>query len=354
MKSNIKFFKKSKILPVDQFLENVLYNNKFGYYASRLPFGEKGDFVTSPNISYLFSEIIAIWIISTWELFGKPKHFNIIEIGPGDGALTKVLLRSFKKFPEFNSIKKIFLYEKSSYLKKIQKKNISDKNVIWINNFNSIKKGPVIFFGNEFFDALPIKQFKRIKNSILEKNYTLDKNYKIKEVFKKASKTDIKILKSYKTLNKLNFIELPKFGFQVLKKIIKKISKLKGCILMIDYGYLKSNNQNTLQSVMKHKKNNLLENLSKADITAHVNFDLLNEFFSKNGLKVNNVITQKEFLENMGIIERGEIIAKKMNFREQTDLYLRIKRLLSPGSMGNLFKVILAYKFNNNNFAGFK
>ena len=80
MKSNIKFFKKSKILPVDQFLENVLYNNKFGYYASRLPFGEKGDFVTSPNISYLFSEIIAIWIISTWELFGKPKHFNIIEI----------------------------------------------------------------------------------------------------------------------------------------------------------------------------------------------------------------------------------------------------------------------------------
>ena len=354
MKSNIKFFKKSKILPVDQFLENVLYNNKFGYYASRLPFGEKGDFVTSPNISYLFSEIIAIWIISTWELFGKPKHFNIIEIGPGDGALTKVLLRSFKKFPEFNSIKKIFLYEKSSYLKKIQKKNISDKNVIWINNFNSIKKGPVIFFGNEFFDALPIKQFKRIKNSILEKNYTLDKNYKIKEVFKKASKTDIKILKSYKTLNKLNFIELPKFGFQVLKKIIKKISKLKGCILMIDYGYLKSNNQNTLQSVMKHKKNNLLENLSKADITAHVNFDLLNEFFSKNGLKVNNVITQKEFLENMGIIERGEIVAKKMNFREQTDLYLRIKRLLSPGSMGNLFKVILAYKFNNNNFAGFK
>ena len=354
MKSNIKFFKKSKILPVDQFLENVLYNNKFGYYASRLPFGEKGDFVTSPNISYLFSEIIAIWIISTWELFGKPKHFNIIEIGPGDGALTKVLLRSFKKFPEFNSIKKIFLYEKSSYLKKIQKKNISDKNVIWINDFNSIKKGPVIFFGNEFFDALPIKQFKRIKNSILEKNYTLDKNYKIKEVFKKASKTDIKILKSYKTLNKLNFIELPKFGFQVLKKIIKKISKLKGCILMIDYGYLKSNNQNTLQSVMKHKKNNLLENLSKADITAHVNFDLLNEFFSKNGLKVNNVITQKEFLENMGIIERGEIVAKKMNFREQTDLYLRIKRLLSPGSMGNLFKVILAYKFNNNNFAGFK
>jgi len=97
-----------------------------------------------------------------------------------------------------------------------------------------------------------------------------------------------------------------------------------------------------------------LENLGKADITAHVNFDLLNEFFLKNGLKVNNIITQKEFLENMGIIERAKVVAKKMKFSQQSDLYLRIKRLLSPGSMGDLFKVILAYKFEKNNFVGFK
>ena len=94
--------------------------------------------------------------------------------------------------------------------------------------------------------------------------------------------------------------------------------------------------------------------MGKADITAHVNFDLLNEFFLKNNLKVNNIISQKEFLENMGIIERAKIVAKKMKFSQQSDLYLRIKRLLSPRAMGNLFKVILAYKFKNNNFAGFK
>jgi len=354
MKSNKKFFKKSKTLPVDEFFKSVLYDRKLGYYSSRLPFGETGDFITAPKISFLFSEIIAIWIIATWELFGKPKNFNIVELGPGDGSLTNVLLRSFKRFPEFNSVKKIFLYEESDYLKKIQKKNILDHSVNWINNFNSIKKGPVIFFGNEFFDALPIKQFKRKKNSILEKNYILNKNNEIKEIFKKASKNDIKILKSFKTLQKLNFIELPKLGFKELKKMIKKISQLTGCILMIDYGYLKSNNQNSLQSVMKHKKNILLDNLGKADVTAHVNFGLLNEFFLKNGLKVNNIISQKKFLENMGIIERAKIVAKKMQFSEQSDLYLRIKRLLSPGSMGNLFKVILAYKFDKNNFVGFK
>tara|TARA_B100000886_G_scaffold4287_1_gene2681 strand:- start:4718 stop:5782 length:1065 start_codon:yes stop_codon:yes gene_type:complete len=354
MKSNIRFFKRSKILPIDEFFKNVLYDNKIGYYSSRLPIGQKGDFITSPNISFLFSEIIAIWIVATWELFGKPNNFNIVELGPGDGSLTNVLLRSFKKFPKFNSIKKIFLYEKSNYLKKLQKRNITNKNVSWINNFKNIKKGPVIFFGNEFFDALPIKQFKRKNNLIFEKNYTFDKNFDIVEVYKKASKNNCKILKSFKTLKKLNFIEFPLFGFQELEKIVKKISKLKGSVLMIDYGYLKSNNQNTLQSVMRHKKNGLLNNLGRADITAHVNFDLLNEFYLKKNLKVCNVVTQGEFLKNMGILERANLVAKKMKFREQSDFYTRIKRLIGPRSMGDLFKVSLAYNFNNNNFFGFK
>ena len=279
MKTNLKFFKKNKTLPIDEFFKNVLYDKKFGYYNSKFPLGYKGDFITSPKISSLFSEMIAIWIISTWEMFGKPKNFNIIELGPGDGSLTNILLRSFKKFPEFNSIKKIFLYEESIFLKKIQKKNITNKNVKWIKNFDNIKKGPVIFFGNEFFDAIPIKQFKKINKKFFEKNYTLDRNNKINVVFKKASFDHIKMIKSYKTIRKLKFIELPKFGLDELNKVIKKILKLNGCILMIDYGYLTPNNQNTLQSVMYHKKNNIIENLGYADITSHVNFKLLNEFF---------------------------------------------------------------------------
>ena len=352
MKSNKIFFKNSKILPVDKFFKNVLYDKKFGYYTSRIPFGKTGDFVTAPKISNIFSEIIAIWIVTCWELFGKPRSFNIVELGPGDGSLSSVLVESFKKFPEFNSIKKLFLYEESKYLEKIQKKKIY-KGVEWINNFNKINKGPVLFFGNEFFDAIPIKQFKKINNSLFEKNYTLDKNFRIKQIFKKASISDIRIIKSYKTLKKLKFIEFPKLGFNELNKITKKINKLTGCILLIDYGYFRPNNKNTLQSVIRHKKNNLFDNLGLADITAHVNFKLLDEFFYKNHLKTKNLITQKEFLENMGIVDRAQILAKKMRFTDQSDLYLRIQRLLSPKYMGELFKVILAYKFDNNNFAGF-
>ena len=254
MKTNKIFFKNSKILPVDSFFKNVLYDKKFGYYNSKFPLGKKGDFITSPKISNLFSEIIAIWIISCWETFGKPNNFNIVELGPGDGSLARILLRSFKKFPKFDSIKKMFLFEESQLLKKIQKRKIKNKDIKWINNFNEIKKGPVVFFGNEFFDAIPIKQFKKLKNTIFEKNYIIGKNNKIKQVFKKASASNVRDIESYKILKKLKFIEYPKLGFKELKKITKKISMLNGCILLIDYGYSKPNNQNTLQSVIQHKK----------------------------------------------------------------------------------------------------
>ena len=284
MKSNLKFFKKKRILPIDEFFHNVLYDKKIGYYNSKSPFGEKGDFVTSPKISKIFSEIIAIWIVSTWESFGRPKNFNIVELGPGDASLTNILLKVFKKFPKFNSSKNIFLYEKSEYLKKKQKNLLTNK-VKWIKDFTNIKKGPVIFFGNEFFDAIPIKQFKREGKVYFEKYYTYDKRNKIKEIFKPALEKDTKIINSLKSLKNLKFIEFPKEGLEELKKISNIISKFNGCILMIDYGYLKPNNKNTLQSVIRHSKNNIFKNLGKADITCHVNFSLLNEYFVKKKFK---------------------------------------------------------------------
>ena len=243
--------------------------------------------------------------------------------------------------------------EKSIFLRKIQRKKISSKDVKWINNLNGIRKGPVIFFGNEFFDAMPIKQFKNEKGSFFEKYYILDKKNNIKEIFKKASRKDTSNINSYKSIKKLKFIEFPKYGLEEIRKIIRKILQLRGCLLLIDYGYLKPVSQNTIQSVMRHKKNNLLDNLGKADVTSQVNFKLLNEFFIKNNLKVKKIISQKKFLINMGIIKRAEIISKKMKFKDQANIYLRLKRLLGSNLMGELFKVALAYKFKSDKFFGF-
>ena len=354
MISNKNFFSNSKVLSADKFIENVLYNKKVGYYSSKNPFGKTGDFLTAPVISSLFSEIIGIWLISTWNSFGRPKKFNIIELGPGDGSLTKVLLKTFQQFPEFSKATNIFLYEKSNFLKKIQKKNINNLKVKWIKNFTNIKKGPTIFFGNEFFDAIPIKQFSRKKNLLFEKYYSLNKKNKVEEIFKKALYNDVLLIRKFKIFKNLKFIEFPKLGLDELKKIIKKISRLEGGLLLIDYGYLKPKNENTLQSLIKHKKNNLLDNLGKADITSLVNFNLLSEYFIKNDLKVKKVVTQKFFLEKMGMIERANDLSQKMSYKEQSNLYLRLKRLLDTKLMGNLFKVIFTYKSKKDNFLGFK
>ncbi len=358
MKHKLKKFRFvfNRKIPVDKFLEKALYEPKVGYYNNRIPFGKHGDFVTSPTFSNLFSEILAIWIISTWEKFEKPETFNLVELGPGDGSLTKILIQTFRKFPEFNKSVKIFLYEKSNLLKKIQKKKIVSGQIKWIKNYNSIKKGPIVFFGNEFFDAIPIKQFVIKNKKFLEKCFFLKKNTLL-ETYKQASSIDISHIKSFNTLKKQNFVEFPKLGFFELNKIIKKISALSGGILLIDYGYLKSFNGATLQAVRKNKKikmNNLINHIGKVDITYLVNFNLLKEFFEKKNLKVKNIVTQKFFLETMGIIERAKIIEKNMNEQQRKDMFVTLKRLLHENSMGELFKVIFAHNYKNNDFLGFE
>ena len=133
IKSKI-FYK--KYLPIDEFVEKILYDPQNGYYVKRNPFNKQGDYITSPNISPIFSEIVSIWIVSLWNKFGKPKKINIVELGPGNGEMTRILSRSLKKFLKINSFE-IFLYEKSISLVNLQKKRIKDPCVKWINKVSS-------------------------------------------------------------------------------------------------------------------------------------------------------------------------------------------------------------------------
>ena len=91
-------FKKNKLIPLDKFIQKILYEPNKGYYTKKIPFGRQGDFITAPTISNLFSEIICIWIVATWEKLGKPKKFNFVELGPGDGSLAKILVETIKNF----------------------------------------------------------------------------------------------------------------------------------------------------------------------------------------------------------------------------------------------------------------
>ncbi len=349
-------FKTNKLIPVDEFVEKALYEPKIGYYTKKFPFGNKGDFITSPTISNLFSEIITIWVVSAWEKLGKPRYFNFVELGPGDGSLTKIFINTIKKFPDLNKSVNIFLYEKSDFLKKVQKKKLKGSKVRWIENFDKIRKGPIIFFGNEFFDAIPIKQFSYTKDLLLEKYYLIHPLKGLTEIYGNAKKEDIKKIKTFKVLKNLKFIEFPKLGLIELDKITKKIKNLSGGILLIDYGYLDVLNRSTLQAVMKNKNmdmSHLLKNLGQADITSLVNFSLLKEYFLKNKLMVKKIVTQKFFLEKMGIIERANNLANSMTFQQKNYMSSTLRRLLHKDLMGELFKVIFAFKSKNKNFLGF-
>jgi len=348
-----KYFPTSKKIPIDKFISNALYDKDCGYYSKKIPFGKNGDFITSPGISSVFSEMIALWIVALWEHLDKPKIFNIVELGPGSGQMTTTLIKVFKKFPNFFSTINIFFYEKSKILEDLQKKNLKNEKIGWIKNFNKIKKGPVIFLGNEFFDSIPIKQFKKIKNIFYEKYVKLKNNSQVTTIFKKVnSKTLIK-LKRYNLLKEKSFVEFPKQGFSELNRITSTIKKLNGGLLLIDYGFLKQQNKSTLQSIKNHKPNMVFDNVGNADITSLVNFNLLEKYLKKKKLRVNNVVTQEFFLKKMGIIDRAEILSQRMNFKEKSDFYLRLQRLLNPKQMGKLFKVIFAFKFKKKFSLGF-
>tara|TARA_B100000700_G_scaffold322668_1_gene424708 strand:- start:710 stop:1771 length:1062 start_codon:yes stop_codon:yes gene_type:complete len=341
MKKIDKIFTETKLMSLDLYLEKVMYDKNVGYYQKKNPFGVKGDYITAPNISNIFCEMIAIWIVSFWENLRKPKKFSFVELGPGNGDFCLVLLKTLKKFPEtFDSIN-IMLYEKSEKLKKIQKKRIISQKVSWVKNLKKIKKNPVIFFGNEFLDALPIKQFKKTNNSIFERYVNLKKN-KVNFVFKKALKKQVNKLKNFRLLDNNGIIEYPEYGFKELDIVCEKVKKLNGGALFIDYGYKIKKNISTLQSIMNHRFNNINENIGNADITSLVNFSLYKKYFNSNNLIVENIISQSEFLQKMGIIERAKIVSSKMNSSDKSNLNLRLKRLIDPDMMGENFKVIFA------------
>ena len=354
MNKIINLLKEKKSIPLDQFINIALYDKKFGYYMKKNPLGKIGDFITSPMISNLFGEMLAIWCVAYWQFLGEPKKIVIVELGPGDASLCNELLKTFKKFKSFYNSLEINLLEISHTLKKIQKNKINNKKVKWIKNIEEIQFGPIIFIGNEFFDSLAIKHIFKKKNLFFEKHITL--STKRKKIEFLNSNVDAKLLKymlDLKLFTENNFVEYPIEAIQYLKVIAKKIDKFDGGLLIFDYGYLNGKNKKTLQSVKKHKYINIFKQPGQSDITSHINFKLFQKILKKNNLNAKNIVDQSEFLQKMGITKRANIISKSMTFKEKANMFFRLKRLLSNKEMGSLFKVLLAQKGNKNFSLGF-
>ena len=343
----------NKIISLDKFIYEALYNGKHGYYMKKNPFGKKGDFITSPHISVLFSEMIAIWIISFWENLKCPKEFNLVELGSGDGEMLKQIIKTFDSFPLFKTCCKFNILEKSTYLKKIQRQKLKNIKVKWLNNLDQISDLPSIFIANEFFDALPVKQFLKKNKKWHEKHIEFLQNGKKKIIDVNVDITKIEKNIGFKLSYKQSFIEYAPLTFNYLKKISKKINRNTGGILIIDYGYLSHTMKDTIQSIFKHKYNSILDNFSDADITHNINFEILKKILKNQDLKISGITTQKKFLENIGILKRAEIISKNVPFSKKIDIFYRLKRLTDKKAMGELFKVLVATKKNIKFKTGF-
>ena len=345
--------KKDILVTLDKFIEESLYNKKYGYYMKKNPFGKSGDFITAPNISILFSEMIAIWVISFWERLDCPKKFNLIELGAGNGEMMRVLASTFNKFPKFKNSCKINILEKSKLLQKIQKNNIKDVKIKWLNNLDELNDLPCIFIANEFFDALPIKQFLKKEKNWYERHVKFSNTKKLEYLdvpfdMQKFEK-EIKFKISYNQ----KFIEYSPLATKYLKTIIKKIKLNNGGILIIDYAFLEKEMKNTLQAVSKHKYCDVLKGFRNSDITYNLSFNLINKIINKFGLCSSLSTTQKKFLTKLGILNRAEIVSKNMLFSEKADIYFRIKRLIDESQMGHLFKVMFITNRKNKFKLGF-
>ena len=345
--------KNNNLFTLDKFIEDSLYNKKYGYYMKRNPFGESGDFITAPNISRLFSEMIAIWIISFWEKLDCPKKFNLIELGAGNGEMMNVLVRTFNRFPKFKSSCKINILEKSKLLQRIQKTNIKDAKIKWLNNLNELNSLPCIFIANEFFDALPIKQFLKKEKNWYERhvNFSNDKKLKYSDILFDMEKFEEKI--KFKISYKQTFIEYSPLTTKYLKTIINKIKRNNGGILIIDYAYFEEQMKNTLQAVSKHKYSDVLKGFRNSDITYNLSFNLIDKIIKKLGTCSSLLTTQKKFLTKLGILNRAEMLSKNMVFSEKADIYFRVKRLIDEDQMGDLFKVMFVTNHKNKFKLGF-
>lgn len=311
------------------------------YYTKKQPLGSSGDFTTAPEISQLFGELIGFWFLEQYKQLGSPDKIYLVELGPGRGTLMSDFLRiipdNLKKFFYLNFV------EINPYLTSIQKKIIYPQKATWHNNFEdclfSMKKKPLplLLVANEFFDALPTRQFKVENSSWHETGIIYDEEREQLKFSYQLTSPPF----SYLDQKEGDFFwEYSPKTLSILKNIGLYIQQYSGSALVIDYG---SNGYNaTLQAVKSHKKIDPLTLPGQADITTHVNFSsILRTLSLIPGLSTLGPIEQGLFLKNLGI----DVLAKKLsskakNQKQLYDLYSGLYRLTSANQMGSLFKVL--------------
>ena len=328
-------------MPLGEFMSIAMTHPEYGYYTNSYPIGVDGDFITAPEISQIFGEMIGAWIIDVWIQMGSPE-LNLIECGAGHGTLMADIMRVGEKVSEFADLVNIYIIETQGNMRGKQKSNLRPYKVSWYETINKIKADkPCIIIGNEFLDALPIEQLKRGNNGWQQRFVDFDGNV-FKFIWKKADKFLLEFLPKKTLSNKIYEISKAQIGF--IKKSSSLIEKSSGAALFIDYGHNKSNYGETLQAVKKHKYSDVLKNIGRSDITSHVDFAALKRNIPSDIISP-FIVTQRNFLLSLGIEHRANALITS-NADMEVSIKKQLERLISKDQMGDLFKVMCFYNCN--------
>lgn len=311
-----------------------------GYYKSEDPLGAAGDFVTAPEISQMFGELLGFFFVNVWQQMGSPKAFTLLELGPGRGTLMADMLRVACRAEGFRDALDLRLFETNPALIAEQNARLEPYDPKWIDAFEKVGDGPLLVVANEFFDALPIRQFVRMTDGWHERMVGLKDGQRSFGL----SPTPIPVTAMPEAVANAEINAVFEVGLasgEVTKRLAATISAQGGVLLAIDYGYGRTQTGETLQGVRRHAYADVLDAPGEIDLSAHVDFETLGQLAARAGLAVQPLATQGQFLTRLGITERASALSAA-NPGSAADIAAAKARLVAPEQMGNLFKAFCA------------
>ncbi len=323
------------------FMADCLTHPEHGYYTTRDSVGAAGDFITAPEISQMFGELIGLCLAQAWMDQGCPDSFTLAELGPGKGTLMADVMRATKGVPGFHPAANLYLVEVSPRLKAVQGEALGAHTPQWVDDVTALPDQPLFLVANEYFDALPIRQFRRDAKGWSEKMVGLGDESAL--TFGWAPPLPLDHLDDRDgDTGEGDIIETCALAARDTGTLATRIAQKGGAALIVDYGDWRSQGD-TFQAVRDHKSEDPLSNPGRADLTAHVDFEALAKAATDRGAAHSRLTPQGVFLERLGITDRAKALAQSLDGTALDTHIAAHRRLTHPEEMGTLFKVLGLY-----------
>ena len=318
-----------------EYMTLCLLHPEHGYYTTRDPLGAQGDFITAPEISQVFGEMLGLWLAQVWMDQGRPAPFTLAELGPGRGTLMADALRATRTVPGFHAALQLHLVEASPVLRKAQAQRLGDHAPVFHGNADTLPDQPLFVLANEFFDALPIRQFQRKGAAWAERMVGAADGRLVMGLAQPAPLAALD--HRLDDTSEDQIVETCAPAGPVIAAIAARIAARGGAALIVDYGDWRSRGD-TLQALRQHRFDDPLLNPGAADLTAHVDFEALAGAAAP--LRATPLTPQGLFLERLGSAARAERLAQALGGAQLENHIAAYRRLTHPQEMGQLFKVL--------------